>query len=85
MNLTVEWRVAPEHAHLLPATEQTPQLPITICPPQQHDVVELSDGQRWQISLRWWERQPGQQVQRLVLWIAPLAPGTPDRAGHTLH
>ena len=79
MNLQIEWRVAPEHVSLLPATGQVPNISTA---PALGDLIQLADRRNWVVVARTWE--PWGLNWKLVVQIAP---DTFERGQglHTLH
>lgn len=81
-NLSLEWRVSPQHVALLPVSAKIPNFPIELGLPMLGDLVQIGDGDFWVIGARQWQRDGSGWV--LVLQIAPAA-DTPDIGSHTLH
>ena len=75
MELVINWQTSHEHAELLPATGQKPNLPTAHGLPALGDLVQLADGRYWVIVARQWGLTG--QDYHLTLQISPVADAMP--------
>lgn len=69
MELVINWQTSHEHAALLPASTQKPNIPTERGLPALGDLVQLADGHYWVIVARQWNLHG--QTYSLTLQIAP--------------